>query len=550
MIRSELLAPMKALTHWRKGPLPYYLNLRLSEDPVLAIGAWCALFDGKHLKDLSFVWPDALPLCRYRAVRQRAFAFFENEMFEHDLAARAARTDAEPLSAALTELMRSELAFDPGPGADAAGRAYLATGDASWLTEAIDRAEAAGGWRLSQPWMVRTILIDPGNMEHHRRFLEMLDSAGQGEIMGDYAQLLASLGLFPQASQVFVAGAELYAGRAEEAIKQLESLSSRPADPGFAAFKSAMLQIKAKAEEKTRQFAPAYRDYIAMNASESPSDVNPEDYFKRAPAKKMLNIPELPPDPRTDVIQMVGFARSGTTLLENALGQHPSIETFEEIQAMKASIDMIEFVLSGRLPMPPTPAGIYLKARDKYYEELDIRRKKRSAHVVVDKMPMRTSEADYLKKVFPDWRYIFSIRHPYDVVLSCFKQRFVANPAMENFRTIEGTIHAYDHNMSEWFALHALDDPQVHYVRYDDLVTDFEPVTRGVLDFLGLDWADAINDFATAAEQRAGKTPSYQKVRQGLKIGVQTYWRDYRFVFDTEVARPLRKWVELFGYEA
>ena len=61
---------------------------------------------------------------------------------------------------------------------------------------------------------------------------------------------------------------------------------------------------------------------------------------------------------------------------------------------------------------------------------------------------------------------------------------------------------------------------------------------------------DAISDFATAAEARARKTPSYQKVRQGIKIGVQTYWRDYRFVFDTDLAKPLRKWVELFGYES
>ena len=137
------------------------------------------------------------------------------------------------------------------------------------------------------------------------------------------------------------------------------------------------------------------------------------------------------------------------------------------------------------------------------------------------------------------------------MVLSCFKQRFVPNPAMENFRTIAGAVKAYDFTMTEWFKFHStgMDEPNVHYVRYDELVTDFERVTRGVLDFIHVPWNDAVQDFAKAAENRAAKTPSYQKVRQGLSIGVQTQWRNYGFVFQSDAAKPLRKWAEFFGYQ-
>jgi hypothetical protein len=134
MVRSELLGPVEALAHLRKGPLPYYLNLIQNDDLVVAVGAWCALLDAKLLKDQSSTWEAALALCHYGAVRRRAFSFFENDMFEHALAARAARREGKPLSVALGDLMRSELAFEPGQGADAAGRAYLATGDAAWLS--------------------------------------------------------------------------------------------------------------------------------------------------------------------------------------------------------------------------------------------------------------------------------------------------------------------------------------------------------------------------------------------------------------------------------
>jgi hypothetical protein len=74
-------------------------------------------------------------------------------------------------------------------------------------------------------------------------------------------------------------------------------------------------------------------------------------------------------------------------------------------------------------------------------------------------------------------------------------------------------------------------------------------VTRGVLDFLGVPWSDAVRDFSKTAENRAAKTPSYQKVRQGLSIGIQTQWRNYRFAFESDAAKPLAKWAEFFGYE-
>ena len=134
------------------------------------------------------------------------------------------------------------------------------------------------------------------------------------------------------------------------------------------------------------------------------------------------------------------------------------------------------------------------------------------------------------------------------MVLSCFKQRFVPNPSMENFHTIADAARLYDFAMNEWFKHHTMDDPSVHYVRYDELVTDFERVTAGTLDFLGVPWDDAVRDFSKSAEQRAAKTPSYQKVRQGLSIGVQTQWRNYGFVFQSAAAEPLRKWVTFFGY--
>lgn len=153
-----------------------------------------------------------------------------------------------------------------------------------------------------------------------------------------------------------------------------------------------------------------------------------------------------------------------------------------------------------------------------------------------------------MSKIFPEKRYIFSVRHPFDVVLSCFKQHFGRNIAMDHFRSFDGAVKLYDFTMRQWFGSYGLDDPRIHYLRYDDLVTAFEPSLRAVLEFLGVQWDAQVLGFAERAEARSTRTPSYQKVRQGLTIGVQSSWRNYEFLFQSDAAKPLFEWARLFGY--
>lgn len=150
--------------------------------------------------------------------------------------------------------------------------------------------------------------------------------------------------------------------------------------------------------------------------------------------------------------------------------------------------------------------------------------------------------------MFPEQRYIFQIRHPFDVALSCFRQLFQSNPVTDQFRTFQSTVAAYDFAMTEWFALFGLDHPLVHYVRYEELVSSFEPTMRQTLSFLGAAWDPAVLTFVDHAKQRAGKTPSYSKLRQGLQIGVQSNWFHYRFLFETREAEPLHRWAAFFRY--
>lgn len=548
-IKSDALRPLAVLSTVAQGGAPYYRELIHNTDPFIAAGAWCAMLNERLMSRRN--WDEVLPFCRYGAVRNRAFTYFQAKM-EPDYARQAAEAGLETTVDHAQALMLAQLNRDDAAAAEAEGLFYLATGDLSHLKNATQTAEAAGGWRAGLPWALRTLCISPLSPASAQLMFAVLDAGSQTDLLEEVAEIFISRNLHLQASQIFLASVAMNRGNAELCLSKLKPLDDAriTGNKALAPFLGAVHALRAQAEEKLGHYKKAYEAYAALNQAERSSTVDPAIFYKGVEIRGKINVPPLPADEHPNVLQMLGFPRSGTTLLENVLNAHPMIETFEEIPALNMAISRIEKAALGELGTEP-PEQTFLAARKRYYDEVESRRRKTDASVLVDKMPSRSADAAFISKLFPEWRYIFSIRHPFDAVLSCFKQRFVPNPAMENFRTIEGAVRAYDFTMTEWFKVHSrdMDDANVHYVRYDELVTDFDRVTRGVLDFLGVPWDDSVQDFAKAADNRAAKTPSYQKVRQGLSIGVQTQWRNYGFVFQSDAAKPLLKWVEFFGYE-
>jgi hypothetical protein len=546
VIRSEVFRPLSTLSVIQQGPAVYYRELRKSSDPILQTAAWVALLDGKLIG--MGEWEALVAASRFGAVRTRAFTYFQS-VLEHDLARRVADMDGASLTELQRQQMRAELDNDHANAAELAGAQYVETGDLARLEAATMLAEASGGWRPALQWAVRMMAVSPLSPVPLGRMFRVLESAAQPELLDEIAGVLASRNLHLETVQIFLATAALARGEAQRCLTLLKRLDDAriQGNPALVRYLGVVRSLRAAAEERLGQYKQAYASYAAMNEAERVKDVSPTDFFGRVESRAKLAIPNLPTDALPPVVQMLGFPRSGTTLLENALAAHPAVQTFEEITALDASVVSIEQALE-KQPGSELTADAYSRARHRYYEELEAHAGKPGSLALVDKMPIRSADAAFIAKLFPDWRYIFSIRHPFDVVLSCFKQRFKPNLAMENFRTIEGAIRLYDFTMTEWFKRHSLDDTAVHYVRYDELVTDFERIARDTLQFLGVEWNDAVLNFAEAAEGRAARTPSYKKVRQGLSIGVQSSWRNYGFLFQSEAAKPLHRWAEFFGY--
>ena len=540
------LAELSVLASAHLTAADYYAPFLDSDDDVLKIGAWCALLDREQVSIAQY--PRVVELATHGAIQRRAFRFFQSN-WEHDLAAAvAAKVTTSPRSAR-TLTMRAELAFDDAAAVEAQRYRFLATGRFDALVAIVNRQEAAAGWRSALALAVRVLILNPHEPIAADLLLRLIHQARQIEMLTAVLELLREAKLHPYLTLAYGAAASLMQGDFRDSIAALQQLGAMraPRPDILARLRPMAFKLNAEAIEGLGDFHGAYDAYVALNRLEQGKAVSLNDFQQVILAAAARDVPALPADPHANHLVMTGFPRSGTTLLENALAAHPQIETFEEIPA-SASMEMY---LQGALPQVQTDADAmqtYLRGRDRYYDQEMRRHRKAGAKVFIDKLPMRSAEAAFMAKLFPDKRYIFSIRHPFDVVLSCFKQYFGRNIAMEHFRSFEGAVNLYDFTMQQWFGVYGLDDPRVHYLRYDALVEEFDASVRGVLGFLGLPWHDDVLNFASAAGERAARTPSYQNVRQGLTIGVQTSWRNYRFLFQSPAARPLYQWAEFFGY--
>ncbi len=244
-----------------------------------------------------------------------------------------------------------------------------------------------------------------------------------------------------------------------------------------------------------------------------------------------------------------GFPRSGTTLTDQVLGAHPQVAVLEEKDALGA---VAAGLRSRGLENPQGLEGLdaaLRKALRAEYREAVVRLVGESPPpVVVDKMPLYTVQAGVIACLFPEARIVFSLRHPYDVCLSCLMQNFADNPAMANFRDPDRTVTLYARVMNLWMRMQQRLPLTVYTNRYEDLVRDPERGARALAEFLALAFDPAMLDSAGRAQQLARiRTASYAQVVKPINVDALSRFRHYRPYLPPGFSR-LNRFVDAFGY--
>ncbi len=341
--------------------------------------------------------------------------------------------------------------------------------------------------------------------------------------------------------------------RLEEARENLNRIDATRLNPIFTARLSALL---GQVNDRLGAFDEAFGHFEQMNAqaARSASGIAPDRYFAEIEALATAWDRADPisasaePNPEGAPVFIVGFPRSGTTLLDTILRGHPDIAVIEE----GPMVDRMRGVL-GALPTPEILDAVSDDAieemRGAYLETLRGHPEFSQRRLVIDKLPLNIKDAGLIRMVFPGARFILALRHPCDTVLSCFMQNFALNDAMANFLSIERAARLYDAVMRLWISTEGAVALETHLLRYEDLVVDLKGTITPLVGFLGLDWHDGLADYRqTALDRGRINTPSYQQVTERLYGRAAGRWMNYRR--EIEPVMPLLDpWIAHFGYD-
>lgn len=424
---------------------------------------------------------------------------------------------------------------------------FLQTGNLRHIAEATMLSGEWTPWQNAWKHALRKIFTSTAELD--RPLITALDMLRHADARVEFATLADQIALIkaPTLAKVYGAAQLLFWKKDYHAC--LDLLKTTRALAATEGHWPVLLNLAAKCAEAIDDFQQAAVWYKKQNKTQTNErKYIPAHFIRRIDKFSALAVTQMSPDKHSNYFVMTGFPRSGTTLLENALNAHPLIATCEETSSLSSSI---RTAYHSDIDQDPEHKNFNLRAafhRRLYYQNIDRFITKPAATVVIDKTPIISSNIKYMEKIFPTKRYIFSIRHPYDVVLSNLKQVYGQNLAMAAFNDIHDACVLYDKVMSDWFEVFPGETDRVYYVRYDELVTDFRRVIEGALVFLGVDWTDEVMKFAEHSSKRAVRTPSYTNVRKGLTIGVQSSWKNFEFLFDKKCKALLDPWRIRFGY--
>lgn len=253
------------------------------------------------------------------------------------------------------------------------------------------------------------------------------------------------------------------------------------------------------------------------------------------------------PDPaqeRQAPVFLLGFPRSGTTLLDTMLMSAPETLVLEE----EHFVADIERELGGMAALPTLDAQTIIAARARYFEKVASKGALGPETLIIDKHPLHLNKVPVIRRLFPDARFILALRHPCDVLLSCFITNFRTNHAMSNFLALDTAAELYDLSFSYWTEARQVFDLPVHTVVYERLVADQARELEPLFDWLQLPWQGEDFDHRQAARTRGVvRTASYAQVTEPIYTRAAGRWHRYERHLDA--AKPvLQPWVERFGY--
>ncbi|TAN03783.1 MAG: tetratricopeptide repeat protein [Rhodanobacteraceae bacterium] len=255
------------------------------------------------------------------------------------------------------------------------------------------------------------------------------------------------------------------------------------------------------------------------------------------------------PSAQQSPVFVIGFPRSGTTLLEQMLDAHPDFRSMDERGYVYQLTERMQ-AAGQRYPgdLATLTESDAEQLRAVYWRLVRHVLPDLGQHRLVDKNPLNMLCLPMILRLFPEARIILCLRHPCDVLLSCSMQPFRSPAFMVLCSSLERLARGYSDAFEQCFGHLSVFAPNVLTWRYETVVDDFEGYVARLGDYLAVADASPFAGFAAHARARRFiSTPSYARVTQPVSNSAVGRWKHYREWFEP-VLPILQPWIERFGY--
>lgn len=228
----------------------------------------------------------------------------------------------------------------------------------------------------------------------------------------------------------------------------------------------------------------------------------------------------------SECIFVMGLPRSGTTLVEQILASHSAVYGAGELQAFPlAVIDAAQRRVQRRVGKKEL-VELSLRIDPKQLGQDYLQRTRPQTgktRMFVDKQPSNYLYAGLIRRALPSARMIFVVRDPMDSCFAMYRTLFTgAYPFSYTLTELATYYRAWDGLMNHWRDVFG---ECTLFLRYEDLVGDFEASVQRMLWFCGLEWESGCLSFYR--QKRTVSTASATQVRRPIYSTSVGKWRAY-----------------------
>lgn len=442
---------------------------------------------------------------------------------------------------------------------DAAIRA-CPTYAAAWLERGFVLSTGGSFDRATESY-AEAARLDPGSADAWAGMAMIAARKGDRDAVAGHATKALAIDPANLIASAALATVEIEAGNYVPVIARLGQLLESDAPP--TSERANALNVLGDAFDRLGRIDDAFLTYrtakaefAAVHADQFPSDRETHREFidrigmslSRASTADWA-IPQ--PDPVAGAaarhVFLLGYPRSGTTLVENILASLPDVLALEERPTLRDADEAFLGDDAGfdRLAtLSPVEAQSF---REAYWTKVDAAGLNVAGKTFVDMDPLKGLRLPIIARLFPEARILIMRRDPRDIVWSCFHTNFALTSTTYEYTSLESTARHYDALMRlTQLSLEKL-PLATHEVRYDALVRDFDTTTRALCDFIGVPWSSELRNFDKTARTRGVSTASAAQVSKPLYDGTRQWERYGAHI--APVVPILQPWIDRFGFD-